>query len=58
MAVAAYGGPWRGLGDLELVACASVSWFDEEPLHFELGDRALAEVEAEYYDRNPHADAA
>ena len=47
--------PWRttadhgkGLDDLEIATCAWVSWFNEERLHSELGDRTPAEVEADY----------
>jgi len=34
-----------------------VSWFNEERLHSELGDRTLAEVEA-YYRHSSQPDAA
>ena len=47
-ALAANGGPWKGLDDLEVATCAWVSWFNEERLHSELDDRTPAEVEAEY----------
>ena len=47
-ALAANGGPWKGLDDLEIATCAWVSWFNEERLHSELDDRTPAEVEAEY----------
>ena len=47
-ALAANGGPWKGLDDLEIATCAWVSWFNEERLHGELNDRTPAEVEAEY----------
>ena len=47
-ALAANGGPWRGLEDLEVATCAWVPWFNDERLHSELGDRTPAEVEAEY----------
>ena len=46
--LAANGGPWKGLEDLELATCGWVSWFNDERLHSELGDRTPAEVEAEY----------
>jgi putative transposase len=42
------GGPWRGLDDLEIATCAWVSWFNEERLHSELGDKTPEEFEAEY----------
>jgi putative transposase len=37
-ALAANGGPWKALDDLETAICAWVSWFNEERLHSELGD--------------------
>ncbi len=57
-ALAANGGPWRGLDDLELATCAWVPWFNEERLHSELGDRTPAEVEADYYALNSQPDVA
>jgi putative transposase len=47
-ALAANGGPWKGLDDLEIATCAWVSWFNEERLHSELDDRTPDEVEADY----------
>ncbi len=47
-ALAANGGPWKGLDDLETATCAWVSWFNEERIHSELDDCTPAEVEAEY----------
>ena len=47
-ALAANGGPWKGLDDLEIATCAWVSWFNEERLHSELDDRTPEEFEAEY----------
>ena len=47
-AIADNGGPWRGLDDLEIATCAWVSWFNEERLHSELGDRTPLEFEDEY----------
>ena len=47
-ALARNGGPWRGLDDLELAVCAWVSWFNDERLHSELGDRTPSEIEADY----------
>jgi putative transposase len=47
-ALAANGGLWRGLDDLEIATCAWVSWFNEERLHSELGDKTPEEFEAEY----------
>ena len=57
-AIAANGGPWKGLDDLEAATCGWVSWFNEERLHGELDDLTPAEVEAAYYRDQPHADAA
>ena len=53
--LAANGGPWKGLDDLEIATCAWVSWFNEERLHGELEDRTPAEVEAEYRLRSQPA---
>jgi putative transposase len=49
-ALARNGGPWKGLDDLDVATCAWVSWFNEERLHSELGDRTPEELEAEYGD--------
>jgi putative transposase len=49
-ALARNNGPWKGLDDLDVATCAWVSWFNEERLHSELGDRTPTEVEAEYGD--------
>lgn len=57
-ALVANGGPWRGLDDLELATCGWVSWFNDERLHGELGDRSPAEVEAAYYRHQSQPDAA
>jgi transposase InsO family protein len=56
-ALADNGGPWRGLDDLEIATCAWVSWFNEERLHSELGDRTPLEIE-EKYRRFTQPDAA
>jgi len=56
-ALADNGGHWRGLDDLEIATCAWVSWFNQERLHGELGDRTPEEVEAEYRDQ-PQTNAA
>jgi putative transposase len=56
-ALAANGGAWKGLDDLEIAACAWVSWFNEERLHSELGDTTPAEFEADYRHRS-QADVA
>jgi putative transposase len=47
-ALARNGWHWRGLDDLEIATCASVSWFNEHRLHGDLGDRSPTEFEAEY----------
>ena len=57
-ALAANGGPWKGLDDLETATCAWVSWFNEERLHSELDDRTPAEVEADYHDHHSQSGAA
>ena len=57
-ALAANGGPWKGLSDLETATCGWVSWFNTERLHSELGDATPAEVEAAYYAPHPRIDAA
>lgn len=51
-ALAANGGPWKGLDDLEIATCAWVSWFNEERLHAELDDCTPAEAEADYRQRS------
>jgi putative transposase len=51
------GGPWKGLDDLEIATSAWVSWFNEERLHSELGDRTPDEVEADYRHKT-HPNAA
>lgn len=56
-AIAANGGPWRGLDDLEIATCAWVAWFNEDRLHGELDDQTPAEVEAAYHRTN-NQDAA
>jgi putative transposase len=48
-ALAANGGHWRGLDDLEIATCGWVEWFNNERLHGELDDATPAEVEAAYY---------
>jgi len=57
-ALAANGGHWKGLDDLEVATCAWVSWFNEERLHGELDDATPAEVEADYYRAQSQANAA
>ena len=51
-ALAANGGPWRGLDDLEVATCGWVSWFNTERFHGELNDLTPAEVEAAYHRRS------
>ena len=57
-AIADNGGPWRGHDDLEIATCAWASWFNEERLHSELGDRTPVEVEVDYYARESQPAAA
>jgi putative transposase len=57
-ALAANGGPWRGLDDLEVATCGWVAWFNQDRLHSELGDLTPVEVEAAHYRDHPHAHAA
>ena len=51
-ALAANGGPWRALDDLEVAACGWVSWFNDERLHSELHDQSPAEFEDDYRHRS------
>jgi putative transposase len=48
-ALAANGGPWRGLDDLEIATCGWVCWFNTERLHGELDDHTPDEIEAAYH---------
>ena len=57
-ALAANGGHWRGLDDLEIATCGWVSWFNEERFHGELDDLTPAEFEDAYYRRLAQATAA
>ncbi len=57
-ALAANGGPWKGLDDLEVATCGWASWFNDERLHGELDDLTPAELEAAYYRDHPQAHAA
>ena len=57
-ALAANGGPWRGLDDLELATCGWVAWFNEERIHGQLDDLTPAEVEAAYHDTHAKEAAA
>jgi transposase InsO family protein len=56
--LAANGGHWRGLDDLEVATCRWVSWFNDERLHGELDDLTPAEFEDVYYRRLAQATAA
>ena len=47
-AIAANGGPWKGLDDLEMATAGWVAWFNTVRLHSELGDRTPAEIEADH----------
>ena len=51
-ALAANGGPWKGLDDLEVATCGWVAWFNEERIHGELGDQTPTEVEDDYRHRS------
>ena len=42
------GGHWKGLDDLEIETAKWVSWFNEERIHSELGDRTPREVDEDY----------
>ena len=57
-ALAANGGPWRSLDDLEIATCGWVSWFNEERLHGELDDLTPTEVEAAHYRHQSQPTAA
>ena len=57
-ALAANGGHWKGLDDLEIATCGWVAWFNEERLHGELDDTTPAEAEAAHYRRLAQANAA
>ncbi len=48
-ALAANGGPWKGLDDLEVATCGWVVWFNERRIHGQLDDRTPAEVEAAWH---------
>ena len=57
-ALAANGGHWKGLDDLEIATCGWVAWFNEQRLHSELDDATPAEVEAAHYRRLAQTNAA
>ena len=57
-ALAANGGPWKGLDDLEVATCKWVAWFNEQRLHGELDDCTPAEIEGAYYRHARQATAA
>ncbi len=56
--LAANGGAWKGLDDLEVATAGWVAWFNTERLHGALDDRTPAEVEAAYHRAHPRTDAA
>ena len=56
--LAANGGHWRGLNDLEVATCGWVSWFNDERFHGELDDLTPAELEDAYYRRTAQVPAA
>jgi len=47
--LAAHGGHWEGLDDLEAAICAWVAWFNSERIHSELGDCTPDEFEASWH---------
>jgi putative transposase len=57
-ALAANGGRWKGLDDLEIATCRWVGWFNEDRLHSELGDCTPAEVETAHHGRLAQTNAA
>jgi len=56
--LAANGGHWRGLDDLEIATCGWVSWFNDERFHGELDDLTPAEVEDRHYRHQSQPTAA
>ncbi len=52
-ALAANGGPWRGVEDLEIATSRWVAWYNTQRLHGQLDDRTPAEVEAAYHHDHP-----
>ena len=57
-ALAANGGHWKGLDDLEIATCGWVDWFNNERLHSELDDATPAEFETAHYRDLAQAQAA
>ena len=57
-ALAANGGHWKGLDDLEIATCGWVGWFNEDRLHSELDDATPAEFEDAHYRDLAQAKAA
>ena len=57
-ALAANGGHWKGLDDLEIATCGWVNWFNTERLHGELDDATPAEFETAHYRDLAQAQAA
>lgn len=53
--LAANGGPWKNLDELEVATCAWVAWFNTERIHSELGDATPAEVEGSWTAETPEA---
>jgi putative transposase len=56
--VAANGGPWKGLRDLEAATAPWVAWYNTQRLHGALNHSTPAEIEAAYYHAQPQAPAA
>ena len=57
-ALAANGGHWKGLDDLEIATSGWVNWFNTERLHGELDDVTPTEFEAAHYRDLAQANAA
>jgi len=57
-ALAANGGPWKGLRDLEAATAPWVAWYNTCRLHGTLNHATPAGVEAAYYHAQAQADAA
>jgi putative transposase len=56
--LAAVGGHWKGLDDLEAATCGWVAWFNTERLHGELDDNTPTEIEEAFYRQHPKSNAA
>jgi len=56
--LAANGGPWKGLGDLEAATAPWVAWYNTNRLHGALNHATPVEVEAAHYHTQAQAPAA